>query len=88
MPNLVRFVMKDGASIVAACEADHRQVPQTDLSLAIGPEDNASPHQFVTFVCDDSVENVPTENVRAIFTVERDFQVPDDSTVFRFALIA
>ena len=88
MPNLLRFVMTDGASIVAACEPVLHNVAQTNLSLEGGLEQEASVHQFLTFVRDDSVESVHSNRVRAILPVERDFQVPSDTAVFRFALIA
>ena len=86
MPNLLLFVMRDGTSKVAACELDRRHVSQSDLSLT--GLDDAPAQPFVTFVSDDGVESVPSESVRAILPVERDFQIPIDTSVFRFALIA
>ena len=85
--HLLRFVLDDGESIVASCEAESLQPATRDLPLVLLPEPAPS-SPFVTFVSDTKVERIPSERVEAILSVETDVELPEEVSVFHFALIA
>ena len=71
--HLVRFILTDGASIIASCEP----------AMGLG----GGRATMVTLTRDETVERIPLGSLDAILPWDAQVPMPSDTAVYRFAMI-
>lgn len=73
--SLVRFVLTDGASIIANLEGSR----DAKADRVVEP--------MITFTADHEVAHIPSRRVEAILPVDGRLPMPRDASIFSFATI-